>query len=57
VVRIRVVVDRSSVEVFGGVGETVLTDLVYPRPTSDGVALYAEGGRARVLHLEVRRLG
>jgi levanase len=57
VVRLTVYVDRSSVEVFGGGGETVLTDLVYPSLASDGVALYAVGGDARVRSLTVRPLG
>ncbi|MBB2922794.1 glycoside hydrolase family 32 protein [Cellulomonas cellasea] len=56
-VRIRVLVDRSSVEVIGGGGEVALTDLVYPALTSDGVALFAEGGEARVRSLTVRPLG
>ncbi|GEA89861.1 glycoside hydrolase family 32 protein [Cellulomonas cellasea] len=56
-VRIRVLVDRSSVEVIGGGGEIALTDLVFPALTSDGVALFAEGGEARVHSLTVRPLG
>ncbi|MFS0700317.1 GH32 C-terminal domain-containing protein [Cellulomonas sp. 179-A 4D5 NHS] len=56
-VRIRVLVDRSSVEVLGGGGEVALTDLVYPALTSDGVALFAEGGEARVRSLTVQPLG
>lgn len=55
-VRLQVVVDRSSVEVFGNDGEATITDLVYPGRGSDGVALFAEGGRATVTSLEVRRL-
>jgi len=42
-------VDCSSVEVFGNQGETVLTNLVYPKPDSDGVELFASGGTARVV--------
>ncbi|MFD1147675.1 GH32 C-terminal domain-containing protein [Saccharothrix hoggarensis] len=47
-VTLRVLVDRSSVEVFGGAGETVITSLVFPDPTSDDVTIFAEGGDARV---------
>ncbi|NUT91687.1 MAG: glycoside hydrolase family 32 protein [Saccharothrix sp.] len=47
-VRLRVLVDRSSVEVFGGAGEVVITDLVFPGAGSDGVRVFAEGGAARV---------
>jgi fructan beta-fructosidase len=56
-VRIRVLLDWSSVEVFGGAGEAVITDLIFPDPDSDGVELFAEGGSARLDKLEVRRLG
>lgn len=51
-VRLHVFVDASSVEVFAGSGETVLTDRIFPSPESDGVALYAEGGTARLVSLE-----
>ena len=48
-VRMRVLVDRSSVEVFGGDGRTVVSDRIYPRPDSRGVALFAEGGTAMLV--------
>lgn len=55
-VRLRVVVDRSSVEVFGNDGEATITDLVYPADGSDGVSLFAQGGAVTVTSLEVRTL-
>jgi fructan beta-fructosidase len=48
-IKLRVLVDASSVEVFGNQGETVLTNLVYPKQDSDGVELFASGGAARVV--------
>ncbi len=51
-----VIVDRSSVEVFGGSGEQVITDQVFPSDDSIGVALFAEGGTAVVAELTVTRL-
>ena len=53
VVRLEVVVDESSVEVFVGDGEVVLTDQVFPGATSDGLAVFAEGGTAVLRHLAV----
>ncbi len=47
-VRLRVLVDRCSVEVFGNRGETVVTDLVFPAAASDRLELFARGGEARV---------
>jgi fructan beta-fructosidase len=49
--RLRVLVDRSSVEVFGGDGRTVISDRIFPRPTSRGVAVFAEGGAAALVLL------
>jgi fructan beta-fructosidase len=53
-VRLRVLVDRSSVEVFAGGGRVTITDQVFPRASSDGVQLFSEGGAAGVDRLRVR---
>ena len=37
-VKLRVLVDWSSTQVFAEDGEAVLTDPIYPAPTSDGLA-------------------
>jgi sucrose-6-phosphate hydrolase SacC (GH32 family) len=55
-VTLHVLVDASSVEVFGADGnarfdlgaEAVLTDLIYPASSSDGVSLFAVGGTANL---------
>ena len=41
---LRIVLDRSSVEVFADEGRVVLTDLVFPAADATGVALTSEGG-------------
>jgi fructan beta-fructosidase len=51
-VRLHVFVDSSSVEVFAGHGEVVITDQIFPAPESHGVALYARGGAARLVSLD-----
>jgi fructan beta-fructosidase len=43
-VTIRVLVDRSSVEVFGGDGRAVLTALAFPAPDATGLGLFSKGG-------------
>jgi beta-fructofuranosidase len=53
---LRVLVDRSSVEVFAQDGSVVLTDRVYPAPASVGVAIEASGGAARLVRLNAWRL-
>lgn len=52
-VRLEVVVDVASVEVFVADGEVVLTDQVFPDPASTGLAVFAEGGTAHVRTLQV----
>lgn len=56
-VTLRILVDWSSVEVFGGNGEAVITDQIFPDPASQGVEVFAENGtakldRATVWHLD-----
>jgi fructan beta-fructosidase len=48
---VRVVVDRSSVELFADDGEVVLTALVFPSVTATGLALFSKGGPVRAVHL------
>ncbi|WP_431921935.1 GH32 C-terminal domain-containing protein [Nonomuraea jabiensis] len=55
-VRFTVYVDRSSVEVFGGRGQTVITDQIFPDQGSDAVRLFAEGGSVKVRSLKLRPL-
>ncbi len=40
-IRLEIVVDRNSIEVFAEDGETVLTNLIYPAATSTGLAFYS----------------
>ncbi|MGW7206592.1 GH32 C-terminal domain-containing protein [Streptomyces sp. NPDC054837] len=59
-VKLRILVDWSSVEVFGGSGEAVITDQIFPDPASQGVRVFAENGsvkldRAAVWHLDSYR--
>ncbi len=49
-------VDACSIEVFGGFGETVISDLVFPHEGSDRVELFSDQGKCRVLKAEVHRL-
>ena len=53
VYEIRVLLDRSSVEVFGGDGQCVLTERIFPSPSSRRVEVYTEGGTATIRSLNV----
>ncbi|WP_207312190.1 GH32 C-terminal domain-containing protein [Lentzea alba] len=56
-VKLRILVDWSSVEVFGGNGEAVITDQVFPDPASQGVQVFAENGSVRLDRASVWHLG
>jgi fructan beta-fructosidase len=53
VVRLEVHLDATSVEVYANDGLVVVTDQVFPAEDSDGIAVFADGGTARVRDLEV----
>ncbi|OBT39063.1 hypothetical protein VE00_10446 [Pseudogymnoascus sp. WSF 3629] len=54
VVQLRVLVDECSVEVFGGEGQAVISDLIFPSMTSDGLYLSTAGGNAVLQSVDVR---
>jgi sucrose-6-phosphate hydrolase SacC (GH32 family) len=53
VVQVRVLVDECSVEVFGGEGQVVISDLIFPSSTSDGLYLSSAGGNVALQLVEV----
>ena len=52
-IRLHVLVDATSVEVFADDGQVALTDQIFPDPASRGVSLFATGGAARLRSLDV----
>ena len=52
-IKLRLFVDWSSVEVFGGDGRTVITEQIFPSAGAGGIALYAKGGAAKLISLDV----
>ncbi|HZG74716.1 MAG TPA: glycoside hydrolase family 32 protein [Paenibacillus sp.] len=55
-IKLRLFVDRSSVELFANDGELVATDLVFPGPESRGIGLFARGGSVRAISVTAYRL-
>jgi fructan beta-fructosidase len=55
-VKLHLFVDRSSVEVFGNDGGTVLSELIFPRTESQGLQVYARGGEVRLVRMDVWKL-
>ncbi|MGG1247667.1 GH32 C-terminal domain-containing protein [Bacillus spizizenii] len=47
-VKMRIFVDRSSVEVFGNDGQQVITDIILPDRSSKGLELYAANGSVKL---------
>jgi fructan beta-fructosidase len=58
-VKVRVLVDRGQLEVFGNDGKLSVTDNVAfnSAPASQGIRLYAEGGSVKLVSLQLYRLG
>jgi sucrose-6-phosphate hydrolase SacC (GH32 family) len=56
VVHVRVLVDECSVEVYGGEGESVISDLIFPSASSDGLSLTTDGGNVELRSVEVRAI-
>ena len=54
--QLRLLVDKSVVEVFAQHGETTLTDLVFPRQHAGRITLRAEGGTVQVTALRLTNL-
>lgn len=55
-VSLRILVDSSSIEVFGENGKVVITDRIFPRADSQSISLYAKGGAVSVRSIEFWRL-
>ncbi|WP_230986800.1 GH32 C-terminal domain-containing protein [Cohnella fermenti] len=52
-IRLRIVVDRASAEVFGNDGLAVVTDQIFPPLAAAGLELYATGGSVTLNSLSV----
>lgn len=53
-VRLQILLDTASLEVFADEGRLALSSQIFPEPDSAGVALFAEGGPASLAALRVR---
>ena len=57
VIRLRLLLDVASVELFADHGATVLTDTFFPTQPFDRIALYSKGGTVRLVGGAVSQLG
>jgi sucrose-6-phosphate hydrolase SacC (GH32 family) len=55
-VTLHILLDTSSVEVFAGDGERVISDRVFPAAASDGIEVFSNGGAAKVASLRMWKI-
>jgi fructan beta-fructosidase len=55
-VTLRVLVDRSSVEVFANDGRATITDQIFPDRNSQAVQVFSDGGRAQLQKVTIWKL-
>jgi len=52
IIQLRILVDHSSIEVFGNDGETVVTCQIFPDPAKKGIELYSHTGTIKIKWLD-----
>lgn len=56
-VKLQLIVDRSSVEVFANDGLLAMTDLIYPSSSSLGLSFFCDGGELLSYKIAIHKLG
>jgi beta-fructofuranosidase len=54
--KLHIFVDTSCVEIFADKGRTCMTNNIYPQPESKGMDLFSQGGKAKLLSLDIWKL-
>ena len=55
-IKVRILVDRTSLEVYGNDGQVAMTSRCLFKPENRSLAIFAEGGSAKIVSLEVHPL-
>lgn len=55
-VRLRALIDECSIEVYGGEGQVVISDLIFPATASDALSLTTVGGSVELLEVVVYKV-
>lgn len=55
-VTLTVLIDVASIEIFADDGRTVMTEIFFPSQPFDTMAVWSEGGEARLISADLRRL-
>ncbi len=53
VIRMHILLDRSSVELFGNHGLVAITDLIFPDRSDDGTGAYVDGDPPKIVSLDI----
>jgi sucrose-6-phosphate hydrolase SacC (GH32 family) len=54
--KLKVLVDKSSVEVFANDGQIAMTSLIYPDEKANIFSLFTNGGKVKVKYLKITDL-
>jgi fructan beta-fructosidase len=52
-IRMHILLDRSSVELFGNHGLVAITDLIFPDRSDDGTGAYVDGDPPKIISLDI----
>jgi sucrose-6-phosphate hydrolase SacC (GH32 family) len=55
-VKMKILVDKTSVEVFGNDGRVTISDLIFPEEQSSLFSLFTNGGKVKVKSLKISDL-
>lgn len=55
-IRLRILVDRSSVELFGNDGEVSFSSCIVPNPENKSLGFHVSGGEARIVSMRIHEL-
>ncbi|MDN4526460.1 glycoside hydrolase family 32 protein [Fictibacillus fluitans] len=55
-VHLKILVDKTSIEVFVDDGKTVHSNLVYPRFEDEGISLFSDGGKSTFHNIKISHL-
>ncbi|NCA85204.1 MAG: T9SS type A sorting domain-containing protein [Clostridia bacterium] len=55
-IRLQILVDRSSIEIFANGGKVVMTNLIFPDTTSNGMKIFATGGEVFIDSLKIWKI-
>ena len=56
-IQLHILVDNSSVEIFGNGGKTVISNQIFPAGTSNGMEIFSLGGGAEIVNMDIWELG